>query len=581
MNSFKFKDYIESNTFKKEEENIRDHKYDKLEVFFNSITSVLLDENLSIVLLNNELKIIGVYSSDQQNYKYLYNREFNLDILTQQENLPIESINENQLSIFLSPIFRGEIDNTEYRFVLLSLDKTLEKLKLLSNSLHLGLNNLLKYDQTEFNNYHNLVNYLDSVDEGISACDNKGIVTYINKSASNILNATKDEILDQNLETLISDSILVKVVKNKKAYLDIEYFIDYKNKNIHLMNSAYPVYNRDKNIIGAVDIYRKIKRSIKIATDLVGYEATYKFEHFIGESRVLYDAIEISKKFANSFKNILIIGESGTGKELFAQAIHNYSVRRKGPFVAINCASYPKDLFESELFGYDEGAFTGAKKGGKTGKFELADGGTLFLDEIGEMPLHLQAKLLRIIETKSISRIGSNKKVDVNVRIIAATNRNLEDMVKNNSFREDLYYRLKVLYLHLPPLRNRQEDSVLLCNYFICKFSKDSTKNVICLDNEATEYIKAYDWPGNIRELENIISLSLFYCEGEYVTKKDLIKSGLKITNEINLDTSYEQLKLSTITNEIILNTLEKNNGNKKKTAEELGISRNTIYRLL
>lgn len=581
LNTFEINHYIKSKIVNSEKENLIDSKYNKLRVFFDSITSVLFDKNLAVVLLTSDDKIIGIYSSDDYNYENLYSREFKIDIPSEQENFVIESINEQLLSIYLSPIYKGELDNLDYKFVLLALDINHDYLNLLSNNMHSGINNLLKYDQIEFNKYHNLITYLDSVDEAISACDNKGIVTYINKAASEILNSTKEEILGADLETLISDSILVKVVKNKKAYVDFEYFIDFKNKNIHLMNSAYPVYDRDKNIIGAVDVYRKIKRSIKIATDLVGYEATYKFEHFIGDSKVISEAIEISKKFANSNKNVLIIGESGTGKELFAQAIHNYSVRRKGPFVAINCASYPKELFESELFGYEEGAFTGAKKGGKTGKFELADGGTLFLDEIGEMPLHLQAKLLRIIETKSISRIGSNKKVDVNVRIIAATNRNLEDMVHNNSFREDLYYRLKVLYLHLPPLRNREEDSVLLCNYFIQKFSKDSFKNVIGLDNEAIDYIKAYEWPGNIRELENIIGLSLFYCEGEYITKDNLIKAGLKIMNDINLNISYEQLKLSNITNEIILKTLEKNNGNKKKTAEELGISRNTIYRLL
>ena len=444
----------------------------------------------------------------------------------------------------------------------------------------MGIINLLKYDQKEFSKYHNLLVCLDAIDEGISACDSKGIVTYINQSASNILNATKEEILGHKLENLISNSILAKVVKNKRSYLDSEYFIEYKNKNIHLMNSAYPVYDKNKKVIGAVDVHRKIKRSIKAATDLVGYKAIYKFDDFICNSKKMSEAIDISKKFANSIKNILIVGDSGTGKELFAQALHNYSIRRNHPFVAINCASYPKDLFESELFGYEEGAFTGAKKGGKVGKFELADEGTLFLDEIGEMPLNLQAKLLRIIETKNISRIGSNKNVNVNVRIIAATNRNLEDMVKNNSFREDLYYRLKILYLHLPPLKDRENDSVLLCNYFIKKFTKDSDKNVLGLDNDAIEYIKAYDWPGNIRELENIISLSLFYCEGKYITKENLIKGGLKITNNDKNNLS-EQPKLSTITNEIILSTLEKNGGNKKRTAEELGISRNTIYRLL
>ena len=427
--------------------------------------------------------------------------------------------------------------------------------------------------------YTKLLCFLDSVDDGISACDEDGIVTYINKSACTMFNITKEEIIGQDLKVLIPDSILLKTIRTKKTYQDLEYFIDYKKKVLHLMSSSYPVFDSNDNVIGAIDIYRRIKRSIKLATDLVGYQANYTFDDFIGDSKALSDTIKIAKKFSHSDKNILITGDSGTGKELFAQSIHNYSLRKNGPFVAINCASYPRDLFESELFGYDEGAFTGAKKGGKTGKFELASGGTIFLDEIGEMPLHLQAKLLRVIETKTITRIGSNKKIKIDVRIISATNRNLEEMAKKNSFREDLYYRLKILYLHLKSLKNRDNDSVILCNHFIEKFSVDSSKTILGLDHDAISYVKEYDWPGNIRELENIISLSLFYAESEYITKENLIQAGLKVEKSLSKEKKKE--KLSTITNEIILKTLEENKGNKKKTAEQLGISRNTIYRIL
>jgi transcriptional regulator with PAS, ATPase and Fis domain len=347
------------------------------------------------------------------------------------------------------------------------------------------------------------------------------------------------------------------------------------------MNSAYPVFDDADSLVGAIDIYRKKTRSIKVASDLMGHYANYDFSNFIGESRQIKETIDIAKKFSKSDKNVLIIGDSGTGKELMAQAIHNHSSRKDGPFVAINCASYPRDLFESELFGYDEGAFTGAKKGGKIGKFELANGGTIFLDEIGEMHMHLQAKLLRIIEDRSLSRIGSNKMVDIDVRIIAATNRNLEDMILRESFREDLYYRLKVLFLSLPPLKDRGTDVLKLCDYFIHKFSNDTLKGINGLDDDAAKLVMSYDWPGNIRELENIISLSLFYCEGEYLTKDNLMRAGL-ITDEDSLFSGKSRNKeLSTITTELILKTLRDNDGNKKKTAEQLGISRNTIYRKL
>lgn len=429
--------------------------------------------------------------------------------------------------------------------------------------------------------YRYLLDCLDSVDEGISACDEKGFVTYINQPACNMLKSDKKDILNQDLKTFIPNSILVKAIKSRKSVLDVEYQIELPSHSVNLMNSAYPVFDDADNLAGAIDIYRKKTRSIKVASDLMGHYANYDFSNFIGESKQIKETIDIAKKFSKSDKNVLIIGDSGTGKELMAQAIHNHSSRRDGPFVAINCASYPRDLFESELFGYDEGAFTGAKKGGKIGKFELANGGTIFLDEIGEMHMHLQAKLLRIIEDRSLSRIGSNKMVDIDVRIIAATNRNLEDMILRESFREDLYYRLKVLFLSLPPLKDRGKDVLKLCDYFIHKFSNDTTKGVYGLDEDAKDLVLKYDWPGNIRELENIISLSLFYCEGEYLTKDNLMRAGL-ITDEDSLFSGKSRNKeLSTITTELIIKTLRDNDGNKKKTAEELGISRNTIYRKL
>jgi transcriptional regulator with PAS, ATPase and Fis domain len=455
-----------------------------------------------------------------------------------------------------------------------TLAKTLSTTKTTLQKLFLDYTDISK-------KYKYLLDCLDSVDEGISACDGDGFVTYINQPACNMLKSEKRDILHQDLKTFIPNSILVKAIKSRKPVLDVEYQIELPSHSVNLMNSAYPVFDNVGSLTGAIDIYRKKTRSIKVASDLMGHYANYDFSNFIGNSKQIKDTIEIAKKFSKSDKNVLILGDSGTGKELMAQAIHNHSSRKNGPFVAINCASYPRDLFESELFGYDEGAFTGAKKGGKIGKFELANGGTIFLDEIGEMHMHLQAKLLRIIEDRSLSRIGSNKKVDIDVRIIAATNRNLEDMISRESFREDLYYRLKVLYLSLPPLKDRGSDVLELCNYFVHKFSNDTIKGIYGLDDEAKELVLNYDWPGNIRELENIISLSLFYCDGEYVTKDNLLRAGL-LADETTLSKVGGKTKdLSEITAELILKTLDENNGNKKKTAEQLGISRNTIYRKL
>lgn len=549
--------------------------------FFNNVTAMIFDPDILVMLLDDKFEIKSIFSNDNQKYKEFENRKLLLSSYSKEKKMIKEVYDSHEIYVFISSLFTDE-NAFMYRLIIISMQQDYKKYKIIIDRLSKTLNALMNYNKSMFFSYENLLTSLDSVDDGISACDSNGILTYINESGCNIIGGKKEELLGRKLKDVTtSNAILTQVLENRKTYMDFEYFLEYKNKTYHLMNSAYPVYDKDKNLIGAVDNFRRIKRTMKIATDLAGYEAIYKFENFIGNSKELQDCIDLARKFAQSNKNILMIGESGTGKELFAQAVHNYSNRKEGPFVAINCASYPKDLFDSELFGYDEGAFTGARKSGKIGKFELANGGTLFLDEIGEISIHLQAKLLRVLETRSLSRIGSNKKIDIDVRIIAATNRNLEEMIKNKNFREDLYYRLKVLYLYLPPLSNRGNDCIELTNYFIEKFSEDGDKKVKGIDSEAKELIKAYPWPGNIRELENIIALSLFFCDGEYITKNHLLRAGLKNADTSVLTNFSDYSKLSEVTKEIILQTLEKTDGNKRKAAEILGISRNTIYRIL
>ncbi len=539
---------------------------DLIKDIFVSITGMIGLEGISIFLCKNgNAPVCGFSSSSDFTAEDIWS-------LYQEEKLVFNESKSGPLQA---------LPGEKYEIVAVSTTNSSECLEGIQSKAKDTLQKLFMDYTIIGKKYKYLLDCLDSVDEGISACDEKGFVTYINQPACNMLKSDKKDILNQDLKTFIPNSILVKAIKSRKSVLDVEYQIELPTHSVNLMNSAYPVFDDDDSLAGAIDIYRKKTRSIKVASDLMGHYANYDFSNFIGESRQIKETIDIAKKFSKSNKNVLIIGDSGTGKELMAQAIHNHSSRKDGPFVAINCASYPRDLFESELFGYDEGAFTGAKKGGKIGKFELANGGTIFLDEIGEMHMHLQAKLLRIIEDRSLSRIGSNKMVDIDVRIIAATNRNLEDMILRESFREDLYYRLKVLFLSLPPLKDRGKDVLELCDYFIHKFSNDTLKGINGLDDDAAKLVMSYDWPGNIRELENIISLSLFYCEGEYLTKDNLMRAGL-ITDEDSLFSGKSRNKeLSTITTELILKTLRENDGNKKKTAEELGISRNTIYRKL
>ncbi len=304
----------------------------------------------------------------------------------------------------------------------------------------------------------------------------------------------------------------------------------------------------------------------------------YKLQNVVGISDKMQEVFKIALKAAKSKATILLTGESGTGKELIARAIHYESDRAKDPFIAINCAAIPENLLEAELFGYEKGSFTGALIS-KPGKFELANGGTIFLDEIGDLPLSLQAKLLRVIQDRTFERIGGTRPIKVDVRIIAATNKNLEDMVKNGSFREDLYYRLNVIPIYLPPLRERKEDLPLLIDHFLKKFNKEYGRN-LNINQEAMKKLINYSWPGNVRELENTIERLVILAEGEEVTLNDLpfyIKQeeNSKIIGIKPIESLTYQLEL--IEKKAIKEALKACNYNQTKAAKMLGLTKRQI----
>lgn len=419
---------------------------------------------------------------------------------------------------------------------------------------------------------------LDNVSDAISYCDEKGHVRYANRACFEILGTTKDELFGKDLLNITTGKpMLLEILKGKKSIIDVEYFLGFRGKRFHFINSGYPVYSDEGDVTGAIDIFRSIERSRKLANDIAGYRAFFTFDDIICESKNMVELLDHAKLFARSDETILVLGESGTGKELAAQSIHNHSERRDGPFIALNCANFPNELIDSELFGYEEGAFTGAKKGGKQGKFELASGGTLFLDEIGEMQMHLQAKLLRVLETKCITRIGGNNQVNIDVRIVAATNRSLEKLVEEGQFRRDLYYRLKVLCLEIPTLRDRKDDIILLAKHFIRKMADKSGKGDINITNGAKKALLNCSWPGNVRELENAISRAVFICEGYEITEKTLYKAGVK---ESQYDEVINRSSIK-INRDMLVEILRENGGNKKKTARILDISRPTLYKYL
>lgn len=305
--------------------------------------------------------------------------------------------------------------------------------------------------------------------------------------------------------------------------------------------------------------------------------AKYTVDDIIGDCSIMQDLKDSVRKVAKTNSNVLIMGESGTGKELFAHSIHAGSMRRKAPFVCVNCGSIPEQLIESELFGYEEGAFTGARKGGKIGLFPAAHGGTIFLDEIGELPLSMQVRLLRVLQDREIQRVGSNVREKVNVRVVAATNRNLYQMVKKGEFRSDLYYRLNVVTLHLPLLRERKEDLPLLIQMILSKISKKESLGAIEISREAMDHLLRYDWPGNVRELENVLERAINFTDaGEKIKAKNLPE---RITGRMVSRTVMPLKELMENTEkDAIKDALLRCRNCKAKAANELGISRTTLY---
>lgn len=310
----------------------------------------------------------------------------------------------------------------------------------------------------------------------------------------------------------------------------------------------------------------------------------YRFEGIIYQSPEMEEVINIAGRSADSKASILIFGESGTGKELIAKTIHYASPRRDRPFIVVNCAALNENLLESELFGHEKGAFTGADRQRK-GRFEQADGGTIFLDEVGDIPLATQVKLLRVLQERKFERVGGNQTIEVDVRVISATNRDLEKMVNEGTFRLDLYYRLNVISIKIPPLRERRSDILPLVNYFVKKFSSENNKQIEGISKEALDILLKYDYPGNVRELENIIQRSVVLARDKILTTDDMpiyiksIKSESELNivkGKISLDDAVEELE-----RRLISEALRLNNGNQTKSAEYLGISeRNLRYKL-
>ncbi|MCR6514238.1 sigma 54-interacting transcriptional regulator [Clostridium sp. LY3-2] len=430
--------------------------------------------------------------------------------------------------------------------------------------------------------YNYMGSIMDNTDKGLILINDFGKIKKVNKLALEILCGDEKKLIGKRIANIIPN--WENIINGFRTNLynvytkDIKLNFDNSHKTLIVVK---PIILKEK-LIGAIVTLSKEEDEYK-NNNTGAYKS---FDDIIGESDAICNVITNCKVIANSPSTILIQGESGTGKEVFAQAIHNYSYRRDKKFVPVNCGAIPKSLIESELFGYEEGAFTGAKKGGKQGKFEQADGGTIFLDEIGEMPIEMQVHLLRVIQEGRVTRVGSDREIPVDVRIIAATNKNLKEEVRNKRFREDLYYRLSVIPITLPPLRERLGDiSRLIDHFFLMKSLKLNKPNLI-LDESIKEKLLKYKWPGNIRELENCIEniVNLDGCMSyDILNKKDFIYDDI-VKNKTNdgekiIKIDLEKYKsMKEIERDIIIKAIDYNNNNISKTAKELGMSRNTLY---
>ncbi len=424
---------------------------------------------------------------------------------------------------------------------------------------------------------YNLVDTtFDSILDGIMVIDNNLRIVKINNKIPELFHMEEKDVFNININKILNGVDIEKNIfekKNKLGFSDMTISID--NKKIECSLNISPLIE-GKVVTGAVILMKEAKQVIKEVSKLAGFKANYTFDNIITVNDKMFEIINTAKKISKTSCSVLIEGESGVGKELYAQSIHNESQRKNGPFIAINCSAIPKELFESELFGYESGSFTGAMKGGRPGKFELARGGTIFLDEIGEIPLEVQPKLLRVLDNNKIVRIGGTYERDLDVRVISATNRNLLDEVTKGSFRQDLYFRLNVINLRIPPLRNRKEDILELAGYFL-KSLNDENRGINktkTFSHAFEDKLMEHEWTGNVRELKNIIQRAYYMTEGEVIRNV-----ALPVRNAVKQSKEAVSLNLKDIERDSIMQALSFNNRNVLKAARDLNISKATIYR--
>lgn len=593
------------------------------EVFLDTINFVkkmdrMINQTISFRLVGSDGTMLCKYNMHSDEYK-VYNKDYIIQENLMEKNAVSASMKSGKLEVVCGPehdnpglkdyysiacpvYVRGEC---QYFFAALMKNLIEESVDVFQSYVRL-FESMIEKEMAKEEYLHRAEvceSILQEIPLACIVCDREGKVLFANGNAKKYAPISPNRILgsqmpdESSIKKMIDD-----VVKYGVARQEEELYLpgDDGRKTLRAIRSVVPLKDDSQQTIAVLDMLHDITSIKRIVNTFSGNTAKHTFEDIVHQSEKMNNLIKEATYIAWNVHPVLIEAESGTGKELLAQAIHNASKRKDGPFVVLDCSAISKDLAESELFGYVSGAFTGAVKGGKMGKVEIASGGTLFLDEIGELPLNLQVKLLRLLQEKTYSRIGSTEPQKADIRIIAATNRNLRKEIEEKNFRLDLYYRLNVFSLRIPPLRERREDIILLTNYFINRYKKDFMKENIHLSEEAKQMLLAYDWPGNVRELENVMIRAVALCDDELLPShfnltadKERIQEEVPITGEmesaeVNIEDCLSEeevippVKITStenMTKDHIEQLLQQYNGNISQTADALKISRNTLYK--
>ena len=433
-----------------------------------------------------------------------------------------------------------------------------------------------------------LMDIISNMSDGVIIISRQGEIEFINQTLKVMLGKTRADIKEQlSFEMLVADNKnLERMLTKKQAFRDEEVSLAMEGRDMQFLATGTPIEDPDGRVNKIILVLKPLAEVHRLVNRYSSFQARFHFDDILTCSEIMEDTIELAKAASRNKSTILIQGESGTGKEMFAQSIHNQSKFADGPFIAVNCGAIPRELVGSELFGYVEGAFTGARKGGSPGKFELAQGGTLFLDEIGDMPLEQQAALLRVLQEKQVSRLGSSKAIPVNVRVICATNRDLYNEVQKGTIRKDLYFRLNVISLRIPPLRERPEDIDLLLKHFLIQGDPEWLEHTPTIDPAVWKLLKNYPWPGNVRELQNFaeriqfavkdysIKLEDLPYEIQTLHEKETVRPIMSMPANLNI-----KQQLAEVEAQQIKALLLQFNGNVSRVAEALGVSRRTVDR--